>query len=479
MESSDRTIVVRFHSHLRLADHPALDRAVERADRIVPIYVADGRGERWGPGPNQAHWRVESLRALGQRLERFGLDLVVRRGDLAEELREVVTETGADAVYWNRRYRPDQRRRDREASEALRERGVDYETFESQLLHEPEAIETSSGGPYHVFTPFWRKFLEEVTLPAPLPVPPLDGVSPPETSLASLTPSDLERDGDIAPAFEDWWQPGEKAAQGRLTSFVAEGLEQYPEGRDALGVSGTSRLSPRLQHGELSPRQVWEAVAEEGMPDPEAEGAPAAFLRQIVWREFSYHLLHHYPRTPTQPLKGKFRAFGWRDDGDVLERWRRGRTGYPVVDAGMRQLLQIGWMHNRARMIVASFLTKDLRQHWLRGAEWFWHNLVDADLANNTMGWQWAAGSGADAQPFFRIFNPVSQGERHDPDGEYVRRYIPELAELPDDYIHKPWQAPAAVLEEAGVELGGDYPRPMVEHSAARERALEEWRRIK
>jgi len=479
MAAESPTIVVRFHSHMRTADHPALRRAVERGGRLVPVYVADGDESEWPPGPNQRRWRVASLRVLAERLAEAGHRLIIREGAPAGELRDIADQIEADAVHWNRRYRPDQRRRDEAAAEALREAGVEVRIFAGQLLHDPEAIETSSGGPYHVFTPFWRKFLDRVEVGEPLAEPSLAAIEAPERELATLEPAELTREGgEIAPEFESWWRPGGPAARERLAAFADDGVEAYPERRDDLSATGTSRLSPRLQHGEVTPRQVWHALAD-GPPKDEAERPRDAFLRQIVWREFSYHLLHHYPETATRPLREKFREFDWRDDPEGLERWQRGRTGYPVVDAGMRQLQQTGWMHNRARMTVASFLTKDLRIHWRRGAEWFWHHLVDADLANNTMGWQWAAGSGADAQPFFRIFNPVSQGERHDPAGAYVRRYLPELAEMPEEYIHRPWEAPGEVLDEAGVAIGEDYPAPVVDHGEAREAALEAWRRIK
>jgi deoxyribodipyrimidine photo-lyase len=407
------------------------------------------------------------------------LPLVFRTGDASEIVPALADATEADAVYWNRRIRADHRERDEAAAERLREQGCEVETFGSRILHDPEAVETTSGGPYHVYTPFWKKFLKVVDIDAPLPAPNLDAVGAPEDVPESDPLEDLAPEESPAPDFDDWWTPGEEGARERLDHFNSDAIDGYDDGRDAVHADGTSRLSPYLHHGEVTPRQIWEAV---GLPEPpeDADGdGRVTFLQEIVWREFAYHLLHHYPETDHEPLKDKFRDFQWREDNEALERWKQGQTGFPIVDAGMRQLQQVGWMHNRARMIVGSFLTKDLQIHWLQGAEWFWHHLVDADLASNTMGWQWAAGTGADAQPFFRIFNPVSQGERHDPDGEYVRRYVPELADLPDKHIHAPWEAPDEVLSSAGVELGEDYPTPIVDHSEAREAALEEWRRIK
>jgi deoxyribodipyrimidine photo-lyase len=473
------TILVRFHSHLRLADHPALSKAADRAERILPVYVSERRVESWPPGANKRRWRERSLRRLADRLETHDLPLVFRTGHASEVIPTLADDIDADAVYWNRRVRPDHRRRDEAAADRLREQGCEVETFGSRILHDPEAVETTSGGPYHVYTPFWNKFLKVVDIESPLPAPDLDDVSGPETTPDSEPLDDLAPDEVTAPEFDDWWTPGEEGARERLDQFTDEAIGGYDKGRDEVHADGTSRISPYLQHGEVTPRQVWEAV---GLPEPpeDADGDDrVTFLQEIVWREFAYHLLHHYPETDREPLKDKFRDFQWREDSEALERWKHGETGFPIVDAGMRQLKKVGWMHNRARMIVGSFLTKDLQIHWSRGAEWFWHHLVDADLASNTMGWQWAAGTGADAQPFFRIFNPVSQGERHDPEGEYVRRYVPELADLPDEHLHAPWEAPDQVLSSAGVELDGTYPSPMVDHSEAREAALEEWRRIK
>jgi deoxyribodipyrimidine photo-lyase len=363
---------------------------------------------------------------------------------------------------------------------ALKEEGVECVTFEGTILHDPEVVETTSGGPYHVFTPFWKKLRDVLDGRYPLGKPALDSSTVPVRWPDSVDPNDLELlpDIDWAEGIRAAWTPGERGARARLEWFFEEALEGYPETRNLPYVDGTSRLSPYLCHGEISPRQVWHAVKERA-GSAGVEEAADDFLREIAWREFSYHLLFHSPHTTTDPLKEKFESFRWLDDAAGLKAWQEGRTGYPIVDAGMRQLWHIGWMHNRVRMIVASFLTKDLLIHWREGANWFWDTLVDADLANNSMGWQWSAGSGADAQPFFRIFNPVSQGEKFDPEGNYVREWVPELGAMPARYIHKPWDAPDQVLEEAGVTLGETYPAPIVDHRMARERALEEYQRIR
>jgi deoxyribodipyrimidine photo-lyase len=275
--------------------------------------------------------------------------------------------------------------------------------------------------------------------------------------------------------------PGEKGAVAMLARFLDEGIAGYPENRDRPDLPGTSRLSPHLHFGEISSRQVWHAVTARTVSDPSrgVERGAQAFLRQLGWREFAHHLLHHFPETPEQPLREEFAAFPWRYDGKALSAWQRGETGYPIVDAGMRELLGTGWMHNRVRMIVASFLVKDLLLPWQEGAKWFLGTLFDADLANNTLGWQWVAGCGADAAPFFRVFNPMGQGRRYDPQGDYVRKWVPELADLPSKWIQCPWQAPEDVLSDAGVTLGKTYPRPMIDHAAARERALKAWRSLK
>jgi deoxyribodipyrimidine photo-lyase len=292
-----------------------------------------------------------------------------------------------------------------------------------------------------------------------------------------LTPE--AQDGvDWAKGFDDAWTPGEQTAHERLDYFIDALLLDYDEMRNRPDRDGTSRLSPHLHHGEISPRQVWTAV-DDWVQNAAMREAADAFLQEIAWREFSYHLLVHYPETPTEVLRDKYADFPWKDDGDALERWQHGQTGYPIVDAGMRQLWERGWMHNRVRMIAASFLSKDLLLPWQTGARWFWDTLVDADLANNTMGWQWSAGSGADAQPFFRIFNPVSQSERYDPEGAYIRRYVPELADLPTEHLHAPWDAPDDVLDAVGITLGETYPEPIVDHRVAREEALDAYETIR
>lgn len=395
------------------------------------------------------------------------------------ELRALAAATGASAVYWNRRYEPAAVQHDAAIKQALRGDGLDAESFNAALLFEPWTIKNLSGKPFQVFTPYWKACLAQPEQPEPVPAP--RKLSAPDTWPASepLKTLELEPRVDWAGGMRKSWTPGEKGAQRQLQRFLESALGGYGETRNIPGVAGTSRLSPHLHFGELGPRQVWHAVRSHGMfgskgraPGSGARGEET-YLRELGWREFAHHLLFHFPHTPQEPLRPDFARFPWAKNVRALKAWQRGGTGYPIVDAGLRELWATGWMHNRVRMIVGSFLVKDLLLPWRAGARWFWDTLVDADLANNTLGWQWTAGCGADAAPYFRIFNPVSQGERFDPQGSYVRRWVPELTRVPDEFIHRPWEAPPLALAEAGVALGADYPRPLVNHSEARDRALE------
>jgi deoxyribodipyrimidine photo-lyase len=334
-------------------------------------------------------------------------------------------------------------------------------------LFEPWTVSTQGGQPFKVYTPFAKACRAAPEPPLPLPAParlPAVAAVPPGLALDDLAL--LPRKPDWAGGLRAAWRPGEAGAQQRLERFLASAIEGYKEDRNRPDLESTSRLSPHLRFGEISPRQLWHAAR-----GREGRGADH-FVSELLWREFSYHLLFHFPELPDRNWRASFDAFPWADDPAALEAWRRGRTGFPIVDAGMRELWQTGWMHNRVRMIVGSFLVKDLMLPWQRGKEWFWDTLVDADLANNAASWQWVAGCGADAAPYFRVFNPMLQGEKFDPAGDYVRRYVPELARMPAQFIHRPWEADDATLRAAGVELGRSYPRPLVDHGQARDRAL-------
>lgn len=442
---------------------------------MVPVFVLDEAGEgTWRPGGAARWWLHHSLAALDASLRERGSRLVLARGESGAVLRGIVERTGADAIYWNRRYEPVAIARDAALKAEFAAAGVEAKSFSATLLFEPEAVKNKAGGPFQVFTPFWRHCLAlPVDEPAGLAA---NSPAAPERWPDTLRLAELELQPrlDWAHGIARTWEPGEAGAQRRLKRFLARGIEAYAEERNLPYREGTSALSPHLRFGEIGPRQVWAAVKELGKETgvfPSSRGAQV-FLAEIGWREFAYHLLYHFPQTPEAPLRREFAAFPWRSDAAQLRAWQRGRTGYPIVDAGMRQLWATGWMHNRVRMIVASFLVKHLRLDWREGAAWFWDTLVDADLASNTLGWQWSAGCGADAAPYFRIFSPVLQGEKFDADGGYVRRWVPELARVPARFVHRPWEASPLELRAAGVTLGQQYPRPIVEHAAARAAAL-------
>jgi len=476
--------ILWFRQDLRLQDNPALGAAVARGGPVIPVFIWDEAGEGdWAPGGASRWWLHHSLAALDAALRERSSRLLVRRGDSATVLADLIKSTGATAVYWNRRYEPAAIARDTALKANLgpvpvagvADPGphVEAKSFNAALLFEPHTIKNKSGGPFQVFTPYWRHCL---TLPVEEPGKLRAGDLP----APARWPKSAEL-GDLGlrPAIK-WdtglaatWQPGEAGAQARLTRFV-KAMSSYADGRDQPAADATSGLSPHLHFGEIGPRQVWAAVRAAGKGSgvfPPHRGGQV-FLKELGWREFAHHVLYHFPATPRQPQRPEFAAFPWRRDARHLRAWQRGQTGYPIVDAGMRQLWATGGMHNRVRMVVASFLVKHLRLSWQEGPAWFWDTLVDADLAANTLNWQWSAGCGADAAPYFRIFNPVLQGRKFDPDGEYVRRWVPELARLPAEFIHQPWEVPMDVLAEAGLTLGRDYPHPLVDHAEARAAAL-------
>ncbi|MGE0385760.1 MAG: deoxyribodipyrimidine photo-lyase [Gammaproteobacteria bacterium] len=469
-----------LRADLRVADHPALLAAIARGRPVVPVFVwAPQEQGAWAPGAASRVWLHHSLAALAQRFRGLGSALVLRRGPSLEALRALCAETGADAVYWTRRYEPWATTRDAGIKQALRREGIDAQSFPGTTIVEPFALQTRGGAPFRVFTPFWRALapLADTALPLPAPVRlPVPSAAPGSLGLADLG---LLPRIDWTGGIRAHWQAGEAGARAALEDFQAGAIDAYGQARDFPARAGVSRLSPHLCFGEISARDAWHAVraaeAARGRPTPGA-GAQA-WLRQLAWREFAQHLLYHFPHTPEAPLRPEFAAFGWHEDAASLARWQRGATGVPIVDAGMRALWHTGWMHNRVRMIAASLLVKDLLVDWRAGARWFWDTLVDADLANNTLGWQWIAGCGADAAPYFRIFNPVTQARRFDPDGDYIRRWVPELAAAPTRWIHAPWEATADARIAAGIE--GRYPEPVIDHAIARRRALDAYARLR
>jgi deoxyribodipyrimidine photo-lyase len=470
------TTLVWFRQDLRIADNPALNAALEAAAPVIPVYVhAPAEEGAWAPGGASRWWLHHGLERLDDDLARVGSRLILRTADDSlAALSELVRESGATRIVWNRRYEPAIIARDQKIKSALRAAGVETASFNSALLHEPWTVKTRTGGPFQVYTPYWRHCLGLDDPGDPLPAPARLPAPAHWPASAKLDALGLLPNFDWASGIRSAWAPGSAAAHTLLQRFLAESFEDYAALRDQPGVRGTSRLSPHLHFGEIGPREVWHAARRLALErGRHSTWRTSQFLAEIGWREFAYHLLYHFPRTPEQPLRAAYAQFPWRSDRTAASAWARGSTGYPIVDAGLRELWRTGWMHNRVRMIAASFLIKDLLINWTEGARWFWDTLVDADLASNTLGWQWVAGSGADASPFFRVFNPMTQGKRFDPQGIYVRRWIPELTRLPDVFIHQPWTAPPAVLAAAGVTLGGNYPERLVDHEVARRAALE------
>lgn len=468
--------VVLFRLDLRLSDNPALRAATDREGGVVPFYVFDEKSEGYWPlGGASRWWLHHSLTSLNESLVAQGSRLIVRRGETLREIREVIRETGAVAVYWNRRYEPSWIKQDNAMEQALSKTGIELREFNASLLFDPDLILNKEGKPFRVFSPFWRNCLSHAKNLTSLPAP--KKLARPADWPTSLSVGDLELLPKIPwdVGLVERWKAGEKIAQKRLAKFT-RAAGSYAKARDFPAEEATSQLSAHLHFGEIGPRQVWKAIERLSRTSgvfPVDSGAQK-FLSEVGWREFAYHLLYHFPNTPREAMNPKFRKFPWFADrgGVKLRDWQRGKTGYPLIDAGMRELWKTGWLPNRVRMVAASFLVKHLRINWTYGAAWFWDTLVDADLANNTLGWQWIAGSGADASPYFRIFAPVTQSEKFDPRGSYIRRWVPELAKLPTRFIHAPWQASEEVLREAGVELGKTYPRPIVDHETARREAL-------
>ena len=465
-------VILWFRRNLRLHDNPALCAAVESGRPILPIYVSDeldqGGASRW--------WLHHSLASLNAALEDHGSGLVIRCGRPEELLPRIVDNTGATAVFFSRRYEPVARAQE-SALERVFDGTCELHGFDDSLIRHPRSVMTQTGTPYKVFTPFWKAASGPGEPEKPVPKPLAF-----ETTTSGLDAGSID-DLELLPTAPDWagglretWTPGEEGAFGRLDDACSIAGD-YDKQRDRPDLEGTSRLSPHLHFGELSPRQVWHDIR--SATSASGQQGPDALLRQLYWRDFSAYLLYHFPHLPDAPLREEFSHFPWADDAEGLRAWQLGRTGYPIVDAGMRQLWATGWMHNRVRMIVASFLVKDLLVHWQAGADWFLDTLVDADLANNSASWQWVAGCGTDAAPYFRIFNPVLQGKKFDPMGDYVRHWVPELDRLPVKFIQEPWKAGIDVQSAANVVIGEDYPAPIVDHGAARDLALESYRAIR
>jgi deoxyribodipyrimidine photo-lyase len=477
MAKNPAPVIVWFRKDLRIDDNAALATAAETGRPVVPLYIREPAEDGTGPlGGAQRWWLHHALAALAGKLAGLGSPLVLRSGPAHAIVDALIAETGADAVHWNRRHDPPGIAIDREIKAGLKARGLAANSFAGQLLHDPMRLLTGEKKPFRVYTPFW-KALERAGEPHEPIDPPTSLAALPE-AVASQQLDDwnlLPTNPDWASAFQEVWTPGEAAARERLESFVEGAIDGYGTNRDRPALNATSMLSPHLALGEISPARVWHATR--GLQAPTDD--LIHFRKELAWREFCHHLHFHFPALAERNWNARFDAFPWEGRGETFSLWTRGMTGYPIVDAGMRQLWKHGWMHNRVRMITASFLIKHLMIDWRYGEQWFRETLVDADAASNAANWQWVAGSGADASPFFRIFNPILQGEKFDPDGTYVRRFVPELERLEAAWIHKPFAAPTMALERAGVDLGRTYPKPIVDHGRARERALAAFKSLK
>jgi deoxyribodipyrimidine photo-lyase len=478
-ENSARPCIVWFREDLRLSDHPALHAASKSGAPVICLYVLDDQSDVRPLGGAARWWLAQSLRALQDSLKNIGAALVLRKGPAAKAIAELAREAGAGAAYWNEIAQAPHQAVEDQVAAALRQIGVASQTFAGDLLVAPPNIRNKEGRGLRVFTPFWRRVQASGDPPKPLPAPRALAAAP-------VIDGDALEDWGLEPRHPDWagglretWQPGELSAQARLHAFLESGVAGYSVERDRPDRQGTSGLSPHLRFGELSPRQVWHAARFAVAARPALSGDIDKFLSELGWREFCRHLLFDVPDLATRNLQPAFDRFPWRHDDRALLRWQRGQTGYPIVDAGMRQLWHTGMMHNRVRMVAASFLVKHLLIDWREGERWFWDTLVDADPGSNPANWQWVAGSGADAAPYFRVFNPILQSEKFDPDGVYIRRWVPELARLPTAAVHRPWSATPIELKAGGVELGTSYPQPVIDHRAGRERALTAYAKIR
>lgn len=465
--------IMWFRRDLRLADNPALAAAIATGKPLALVYILETEAENGrAPGGASRWWLDKSLQSLKASIEAIGGKLILRSGAPARVLSDLLAETNATDIFWSRRYNQPARDQDTALKTSLKDRGISVHSYNASLLTEPWTQKTGSDTYYKVFSPYWRSLVANYIAAPLIPAPKqLNTLNLPSQTCESL---------NLHPQLPDWsggfnphWQPGESGAHARLRDFLAGPVNTYSEDRNRPDLrAGTSGLSPHLAFGEIGPAQIWRATLDQVAFNGADEKNATVFLKEIAWREFSYVLLYHNPDLATENYNPSFAHMPWRADEAAYKSWCYGQTGYPMVDAGMRQLWQTGWMHNRVRMIVASFLTKHLLLPWQLGEKWFWDTLVDADPAANAASWQWTAGSGADAAPYFRVFNPITQGPKFDESGDYVRTYCPELAKLPTQYIHRPWEAPAMDLALANITIGKTYPAPIVDHKEGRERAL-------
>ncbi len=460
-----------FRQDLRLSDNPGLYEA-EKQGAVMPIYIQDeSQADDFKIGEASRWWLHHSLSDLNNNLKN---NLNVYQGNAKEILLKLVKDNNIDAVYWNRCYEPWRIKEDTDIKTFFKGQDIECKSFNGSLLLEPWQVLKSDNTSYKIFTPFYQKgYFGTSCIRRPTSKSERLDLIKDQSNKTGITQLNLLSDKNWHQKMKPYWNIGEKGAQEKLQTFLNEGLVGYKEGRNFPYKNNISKLSPHLHFGEISSNQVWFEATAKGMTGNYSQEDVDCFLSELGWREFSYNLLYHFPDLPHKNLQSKFDSFPWSDNQDFLKAWKKGQTGYPIVDAGMRQLWQTGYMHNRLRMIVGSFLVKNLLLHWHHGEKWFWDCLVDADLASNSASWQWIAGCGADAAPYFRIFNPVTQGEKFDPEGSYTRQFVPELAHMPDKYLFKPWDAPQDVLKKAGVVLGNTYPKPIINLEFSRHRALE------
>ena len=467
--------ILWFRVDLRLSDNPAFQKAIELGKPIIPIYILDdddannrklGVASKW--------WLHNSLQSIHSELEKIGSKILFFKGNAEDVIKKIIDETDADTILWNRRYEPWAVKRDKSIKENLISQSKNVFSFNGSLLYEPWEIKSKIGNPLKVFTPFKRALLNKGDVFEVSKSP--NTIQSPSLWPSSLNIDDLDlvKNKSSTNKFANSWKPGSKTAKAKLISFKKNNIHNYNKDRDIPSVLGTSKLSPHLRFGEISPKEIFIA-----MNDLEENDGVLTYKSEIIWREFAHNLLWYFPDIHEKPIKNEFSKFTWDKSQSNFDLWTKGMTGYPIVDAGMRELWSTGWMHNRIRMVTASFLTKHLLLPWQMGEKWFWNTLLDADPASNTSGWQWVSGSGADAAPYFRIFNPIIQGQKFDPKGEYVKKFIPELKNLPSKFIHEPWKADSALLKKSDIKLGETYPLPIVDHKFARERALKKYEEIR
>ena len=472
------TCIVWLRRDFRLHDNAALSHAICKHDKVLPVYIYSPEEElSWKPGEASNWWLHYSLNSFIHSLKQYETRLVLRKGNCLHQLKGLCKELKIASVYWNRLYEPAAIKRDKQIKSQLRAHGIDAQSFKGSLLQEPWEGLKDNGEPYKVFTPFSKQYFRPGFLtedfPPPKQINSIDNIS----DSIKLEELKLKPDVNWDKNFFNCWQPGEAGAKNKLEQFLSHVLYNYKNTRDIPSMEGISRLSPHLHFGEITPKTIWNSIIQfAGTEQKEID--VNAYLRQLVWRDFAHHLLFYYPHTTDKPFRESFNEFPWNENSQQLDAWCQGKTGIPIVDAGMRELWSTGWMHNRVRMLVASFLTKNCLIHWQYGAKWFWDTLLDADLANNSMGWQWTAGCGVDAAPYFRIFNPVRQGERFDSNGAYVRQWLPELSNLPNKYIHQPWMLPGSLAAELNFKPGKSYAVPIVDLSETRKTALEKYRSL-